>query len=181
MNELPPLPRDQRKIDADHLNLLGIFHFVGAGLAVLGILFLLGHYALMHAVFTNPKFFENQKQPMPVSPEKIFAVMKWFYLVMGIWFMTSGVLNVISGLCLRARKCRTFSLVVAGINCLHIPLGTVLGVFTIVVLMRDSVREVYPASSAPPSGVPNPPHLAPTLSPSASETDAEREKSAGNG
>jgi hypothetical protein len=30
----PPLPRDQRKIDADHLNLPAIFHFVGAGLAV---------------------------------------------------------------------------------------------------------------------------------------------------
>ena len=27
-------PGDQRKIDADHLNLLAIFHFVGAGLAV---------------------------------------------------------------------------------------------------------------------------------------------------
>ena len=34
MNELPPLPRDQRKIDADHLNLPASFHFVGAGLAV---------------------------------------------------------------------------------------------------------------------------------------------------
>jgi hypothetical protein len=33
---LAPLPRDQRKIDADHLKLLAIFHFVGAGLAVWG-------------------------------------------------------------------------------------------------------------------------------------------------
>jgi len=32
MNPLPPFPRDQRKIDTDHLNLLAIFHFVGAGL-----------------------------------------------------------------------------------------------------------------------------------------------------
>jgi hypothetical protein len=143
MPNLTPLPRDQRKIDADHLNLLAIFHFVGAGLAVLGILFLLGHYAMMHTVFSNPKFFENQKQPMPVPPEQIFAVMKWFYLAGAVWFVSSGVLNLISGLCLRARKNRTFSLVVAGINCLHIPLGTVLGVFTIVVLIRESVRELY--------------------------------------
>jgi hypothetical protein len=34
---LPPLPRDQRKIDADHLNLLAIVHFVGAGLMVLAV------------------------------------------------------------------------------------------------------------------------------------------------
>jgi hypothetical protein len=140
-NPLPPIPRDQRKIDADHLNLLAIFHFVGAGLAVLGILFLVGHYALMHAVFTNPKFMENQKGGPP--PVQLFAILKWFYLAGAVWFVTSGVLNLISGLCLRARKGRTFSQVVAGVNCLHIPLGTVLGVFTIVVLSRDSVREVY--------------------------------------
>jgi hypothetical protein len=158
MNPLPPLPRDQRKIDADHLNLLAIFHFVGAGLAVLGLLFLVGHYAVMHAVFTNPKFFENQKQPMPVPPEQIFAMMKWFYLAGAVWFVSSGILNLISGLCLRARKGRTFSLVVAGINCLHIPLGTVLGVFTIIVLLRDSVRELYgpcaPCGEPPSGGMP---------------------------
>jgi len=157
MSALPPLPRDQRKIDADHLNLLAIFHFVGAGLAVIGLLFLLAHYAMMHAVFANPEIWKNQKQPMPVPPEQIFAMMKWVYLAGAVWFVSSGVLNLISGLCLRARKGRTFSLVVAGVNCLHLPVGTVLGVFTIIVLIRDSVRELYgsgglPPSSAPPSG-----------------------------
>jgi hypothetical protein len=142
-NPLPPIPRDQRKIDADHLNLLAVFHFVGAVLAVLGIAFLAAHYAFMHALFSNPKFFENQKQPMPVPPEQIFAMMKWFYLAGAVWFVSSGILNLISGLCLRARKGRTFSLVVAGLDCLHIPLGMVLGVFTMVVLMRASVRELY--------------------------------------
>ena len=147
MNELLPLPRDQHKIDADHLNLLAIFHFVGAGLAVLGILFLLAHYMMMHAVFANPDVWKNQKQPMPVPPEQIFAMMKWFYLAGAAWFVASGGLNVISGLGLRTRKGRTFSLVVAGINCLYIPLGTLLGVFTIVVLLRDSVRELYAAGA----------------------------------
>jgi peptidoglycan biosynthesis protein MviN/MurJ (putative lipid II flippase) len=143
MSELPPLPRDQRKIDANHLDILSIFHFVGAGLAILAILFLLAHYAMMHAVFANPQFRQDQKQGPP--PAQIFAILKWFYLVFGAWFVVSGVLNVISGFCLQARKHRTFSLIVAGINCLHIPLGTVLGVFTIVVLIRDSVRELYEA------------------------------------
>jgi hypothetical protein len=143
MSELPPLPRDQRKIDADHLKLLSIFHFVGAGFALLGILFLLAHYAMFHAFFANPKLWENQKPGPP--PAEFFAMLKWFYLVFAIWFGSSGVLNVVSGLCLRARKHRTFSMIVAGINCLHIPLGTVLGVFTIIVLIRDSVRELYEA------------------------------------
>jgi len=143
MSELPPLPRDQRKIDADHLKLLAICHFVGAGLALLGILFLLAHYATFHAFFANPKMWENQKQSPP--PAEFFAIFKWFYLVFAVWFIGSGALNVVSGLCIRARKHRTFSMIVAGINCIHIPLGTVLGVFTIIVLIRDSVRELYEA------------------------------------
>ena len=143
MSELPPLPRDQRKIDADHLKLLSIFHFVVAGLAILGILFLLAHYAIFHAFLANPKMWENQKQGPP--PAEFFAILKWFYLLFAVWFVSSGILNLISGLCLRARKHRTFSTIVAGINCLHIPFGTVLGVFTIIVLIRDSVRELYEA------------------------------------
>ena len=155
-NPLPPLPRDQRKIDADQLNLLAIFHFVGAGLAVLGILFLLLHYTFMHTIFANPEMWKNQKQPMPMPPEQLFTIMKWFYLAGAVWFVTSGILNLISGLCLRARKHRTFSLVVAGFNCLHIPLGTVLGIFTIIILNRESVREVYAAApcGGPPGGAP---------------------------
>jgi len=141
MSELPPIPRDQRKIDANHLNLLAVFHFVGAGLALLGILFLLFHYTIMHAMFTNPQFWQNQKQGPP--PAQIFAMFKWFYVFFGAWFLASAVLNVISGFRLRARKGRTFSLVVAAVNCLHVPLVTVLGVFTIVVLVRDSVQELY--------------------------------------
>src|SRR5262249_50117956 len=137
MNEVPPAFRDQRKIDAGHLNLLAIFHFVGAGLALLGILFLIAHYSILHFVFNNPKMWQNQKQALPRGV--IFASPKLLYLFFAVWFLSSAILNVLSGFFLRARKYRTFSLVVAGINCLHMPVGTVLGVFTIIFLIRDSV------------------------------------------
>jgi hypothetical protein len=143
MNQLPPILRDQRDIDANHLKLLSIFHFVGAGLAVLGIGFLFMHYTILSTVFSNPKFFQNQNQGPP--PAEIFAMLKWLYLGLGLWFFSSLVLNLISAFFIRARKNRTFSLVVAAINCLHIPLGTVLGVFTSIVLIRHSVSELYNA------------------------------------
>ncbi|HUD45177.1 MAG TPA: hypothetical protein VMR33_00020 [Candidatus Baltobacteraceae bacterium] len=141
MIELPPLPRDQRQIDANHLNLISIFHFVGTGLALLGLLFVIAHYAFFHAFLANPKIWANQKQSPP--PAEFFAIFRWFYLVFAVWFFSSAVLNLISGFCIRARKHRTFSIIVACTNLLHIPLGTVLGVFTLVVLARDSVRECY--------------------------------------
>jgi hypothetical protein len=141
MPPMAPLPRDQRNIDADHLNLLSIFHFVGAGLALLGILFLIVHYTFMHFIFTNPEMWQNQKGGPP--PVQFFSIFIVFYIIAGIWFVVSAILNVLSGLFLHTRKNRTFSLVVAGINCIHMPLGTVLGIFTIIVLSRPSVRELY--------------------------------------
>jgi hypothetical protein len=36
-----------------------------------------------------------------------------------------------------------YCLVVAGIECIFMPFGTVLGVFTIIVLMRPSVRNLF--------------------------------------
>ena len=128
-------------MDADHLKLLAIFHFVGAGLALMGLLFLLLHFAIMHTLLESPQMWQNQKSGPP--PAAFFAIFKWFYLFFGAWLLLSCVLNIVSGLCLISRKGRTFSLVVAGLNCLHLPLGTTLGVFTIVVLVRDSVRELY--------------------------------------
>jgi hypothetical protein len=74
-------------------------------------------------------------------PVEFFAAFKWFYVVFAVWFLGSAVINLITGFFIRARRHRIFSLVVAAINCLHMPMGTALGVFTIMVLTRDSVRQ----------------------------------------
>jgi hypothetical protein len=85
--------------------------------------------------------WQNQQQSPP--PAEFFTIFKWFYLLFAIWLIASGLLNAFSGWYIHARKHRTFSLIVAAINCFYVPLGTVLGVLTIVVLLRDSVRELY--------------------------------------
>ena len=88
--------------------------------------------------------WENSKQaPPPAAFAQMFEIFKWFYLLGALWFICSGILNVISAFYLRTHKHRTFSLIVAGLNCVHLPLGTVLGIFTIIVLVRDSVRKAY--------------------------------------
>lgn len=145
MNNPPPLYRDQRVVDREHLNLLVIFHYIVAGLALMGIGFLVLHYVVMGSVFNNPEMWKNAKdQP----PPQLFAMFKWFYLFMGFLLIMAAVGNLLSGLYLRARKHRTFSIVVAALNCLQIPFGTVLGVFTIVVLVRESVCQLYEPETA---------------------------------
>jgi|SRR5579863_1904097 len=136
----PPM-RDQRTIDMERLRLLSVFHFIGAGLAMLGLLFLLLHYTMMHAIFGNPALWKDAKGGPP--PRELLAVFDWVYLFGAVWFVGFGTMNVISAFCLRARRHRTFSLVIGGLNCVHIPLGTILGVFTIITLSQESVRSLY--------------------------------------
>lgn len=145
---ISPLPKPEDSLDADDLDLLSIFHFVGAGLAFLVVLLFIAHFALSHAVHGNTTFLHNQKEPPPELSQMLLLI-KWMHVISGIWLVASAILNILSGIFLRRRKCRMFSLVVAGLNCLHIPLGTLLGVFTFLVLDRASVRDMYAAGNSP--------------------------------
>ena len=158
MTSLPPLFRDQRKIDAGHLQLLGILHCVLAGLSVVGLGFLFLHRAIMQTVLNHPEAWNTPKGGGP-PPAEFFAIFQWVYLIMGGLIVVGGVLNAISGWCILKQRARMFSLIVAGVDCLMFPFGTVLGVFTFVVLLRDSVLEVYEADAlSAPSGPPALPH-----------------------
>ena len=50
---------------------------------------------------------------------------------------------IVAGRFLARRVHYTFCLVVAAIACLFMPFGTVLGVLTIIVLMRPSVKALF--------------------------------------
>jgi hypothetical protein len=123
------------------MKLLSIFHFIKAGMDFLGIVIVVGHYTMFRYFLANPKMWENQKQGS--LPPDFFIISKWIYLIFAVLCVGFGVLNLISGLCIRARIYRRFSMIVAGINCFFMPWGTLLGVFTIIVLIRDSVQELY--------------------------------------
>jgi len=152
---LPALPPDiatqnQQRQDREHLKLLAIFHFVFGGLAFLGVGFLCVHYFIMHTIFSNPETWKSSNQPPP--PRAFLDVFVWLYLFMGVLLLTGLVLNVVSGVFLWQKRNRLFSLVIGGLDCLQIPFGTALGVFTILVLSRDSVRQLYAGQgvSGPP-------------------------------
>jgi hypothetical protein len=156
VNRPPPAPttlppdvsaQNQQRRDREHLKLLAIFHFVFAGLAFVGTGFRCVHWAIMHAVFSNPEMWKSQPQAMP--PKAFLDAFGWFYLFAGVLLLIALVLNVLSGLFLLQKRNRVFSLIIGGLNCLQIPFGTALGVFTILVLPRDSVRQFYAGGIEP--------------------------------
>jgi hypothetical protein len=131
--------------DRQHLNLLAVFHFIGAGLAFLGLGFVLLHFAMMNTIMGNPAMWA--KHPADAPPPEVLALFKWMYLLFGAWMGTTLVLNLLAGFFLRARKHRGVCFVAAAVNCLQMPFGTVLGVFTFIVLARDSVRTAFQAGT----------------------------------
>jgi hypothetical protein len=61
--------------------------------------------------------------------------------ILGGW--TLAILMIVAGRKLARRASRLFCLVVAGIECIFMPFGTILGIFTIIVLMKEPVKELF--------------------------------------
>ena len=67
-------------------------------------------------------------------------------LILAGW--TFGILTMVSGKLVAKRRARTFSIVIAALNCAIFPFGTTLGVFALVVLLRRTVRDIYAGHTA---------------------------------
>jgi hypothetical protein len=85
--------------------------------------------------------------PPPVTPADMMPIMIGFYLVIGIVIAALATGNILAGIWLRKRIQHTLTFVVAAINCAFFPFGTVLGVFTIIVLSRATVKMTYAANT----------------------------------
>ena len=130
--------------DEEHLRLLSVFHYVVGGLAALFAFFPIIHLIMGIAMIFGAFEGGSGKGP-PVIVGYMFVVMAVVFMLAG-W--TFAICLIAAGRCLSKRKHYIFCLVMAAISCLFMPFGTVLGVFTIIVLMRSSVKELFAADKA---------------------------------
>lgn len=140
----PPVDRD-----AQHLKTLAILHFVLGGMGVCGLGFIVVHFFMMQMLMNSPPGSSSGTPRSSPPPEEFMLIMQGIYVVGAVLGVLFIVLNILSGLYMLKWRRRTFSMVVSAMNCLQMPLGTALGVFTIIVLMRDSVRLKYATTRAP--------------------------------
>ncbi|MFT4176352.1 MAG: hypothetical protein QM627_06815 [Luteolibacter sp.] len=147
MNTPPPMiPDPQRAIDADHLRSLSIGHYVVSGITALFACLPLIHVTMGLLLVTG----NFPASPKPGEPDP--AVFGWIFVVFGAlacvigWAIAVAMFLVARWLPLG--KNRIFCQIVAGIECLNVPLGTILGVFTLMVLQRPSVRARFEEKSA---------------------------------
>jgi len=157
----------QRIRDEEHLNILSIFNFVFAGLCLLGTVAFIPHLVFMQTE-TFEEMFDRQWEKVEERAERqgeqfpdVFTRETLEFLRDGLRIFVVGVmvllaiaggLCVLSGLGLRAHRRRGLSTVVAALQCLALPLGTVLGVITLVVMSRPSVVLLYRETEDPEYG-----------------------------
>ena len=124
--------------DDQHLRLLSVFHVV---LAVFGAL--LSLVPVIHLVIGLS--IATGRLPADGAPDA--AWVGWIFVAMSAMFIVGGltfsVCLLLAGRYLRQRRHYTFCLVMAALSCMLAPFGTVLGVLTILVLMRESVRVAF--------------------------------------
>jgi hypothetical protein len=145
----PPALPDQ---DQEHLRLLVIFHYVVAGMLALFSFFPLIYVGIGVMALVSPEAMGGDAQP----PPEWFG---WLFIFLGAVFALFGwamaVCAFISGRRMARRRGRMFSFVMAAILCLFMPFGTVLGLFTIIVLNRQSVRQLYETERKCPNPLPH--------------------------
>lgn len=143
--------------DAEHLSALSIGHYVMAGLSALGIVPVLA-YAIVGARLAKQlrnemaltmKDLSGQAQVDPFE-----SVPGAMMDDLGTMFVSLTVLSVVLlvvtavgfflvGLKLRQRRWWAFCYLSGWAECLAFPFGTILGVFTIIVLSRHSVKRAF--------------------------------------
>lgn len=126
--------------DETHLKLLETFHYVVAGITVLAGCLPVIHLSIGILMLVIPDTPRDRSEEIP-------RVIGWFFVVIAsvviLGFWTVAFVIFLGGRSLRRRHRYMFCMVVAGISCMLMPFGTALGVFTILVLNRPSVKQVF--------------------------------------
>lgn len=141
----PQLPTensaDPDPSDVSQLSLLSILHYVWGGLGMICGCIPSIHVSMGVMLVLEPEAMSGSSGEAP-PPE-----LGYFFIVMGLFAIAIAwalaICVIVSGNYLKQQRRRMFSIIVAAVSCASFPIGTALGVFTIVVLMRPSVIRMY--------------------------------------
>ena len=146
MSALPPLPAPVAVATAEDLSqlrLLAVFHYVVAAMTALFSLFPVIHLAVGIAMVTGTMAGND--------PDARFA--GWLFIAFASVFILCGLALAtaiaFAGRNLQLQRRHTYCLVVAGLSCMLMPFGTVLGVFTLIVLLRPGVKALFETRTTP--------------------------------
>jgi hypothetical protein len=143
---------DSPEITAHDLRLLSIGFYIQAGIAAFYTIILLGYAGFVTAMASGiAKSANDSGQNVPPWLLPLISIVSVMLLLLAALYSIGLFL---AGLWLRRFRNLLFIQVVAALNCIAIPYGTVLSIFTFLVLQRPSAKQFF---SRPPLAPPVPP------------------------
>jgi len=132
--------------DQEQLQILSIFHYVVGALTGLFSLIPVIHLMLGLGMVTGG--FGAGKPPEPFA-----VVVGWMFVVLASTLIACGlafaIALIVAGNSLVRHERYSFCFVVACIACLIVPFGTLLGIFTLLVLLKPSVKQLFGVETPP--------------------------------
>jgi hypothetical protein len=132
-----------RLIDDERLRWIAFFHYISGGLTIAFSSMFIFHVIFFGFMLSNPEIFnpDNLEMPeMPLDMLQVFVGLFGTLIVLGIVY---GICEILSGVFIKRRRHRLFSFIVAIPRLLLLPYGTILSVFTLMLLERESVKQQY--------------------------------------
>ncbi len=131
--------------DESHLDSLAIAHYVVGALMALFACVPLFHMFIGLSIALNiGDIGQALNEADGGGPPALFG---WFFFGVGFLCFLFGqmvaISVILSGRFIKQRKNYLFTFILACLACMFVPIGTVLGVFTIIVLSRESVKVLY--------------------------------------
>jgi hypothetical protein len=165
LSEAPaPVTEEERIVAREHLRLLALGYYIKGAITILLVSFLLIHFSLFLGVSFVPESAWNSASHSPAALNNAFALPSpaphgnnappviLFRILAGVigvvillgW--TFGLITMFAGRCVHQRQHKIFVYVIAGVNCIFIPYGTLLGVATFLVLSSAAANIEFPRS-----------------------------------
>ena len=120
-----------------NLDLLGKLHIVMGVLTALFACIPIIHLVIGIVMLTSGV---NGSDQAPRVIAFVFIILASVIILIG-WAL--AILIIMAGVKLKNRSSYNFCMIIAFIECLIVPLGTVLGIFTIVTLSKEPVKELF--------------------------------------
>lgn len=131
-----------------YLNILAIFNFIIGGIAGLFACFPVIHLVtgISMLLFGLVPGLENRALFFPTGIIGLFFVIVATVIIALGWAFAISL--ILAGYGLLKRRWYTFCLVMAGVACMFMPFGTVLGVLTLILLLKPEVKLLFEARPA---------------------------------
>jgi hypothetical protein len=137
----------QQILDDEHLKIIRIGYFISGGAFAFTALFPLIYVVMGALIIMTARYQAYRSSGMDPG------IMGWLFIIGGLVFSVGfgvlAALQILTAIRLKARRSRILCIITAALTCLFVPYHTALGVFTLMVLQRPSVKAMFEATQAP--------------------------------